>query len=49
VAAPAAMAALLPQFAPPAAEIVAAPDRVVEFTLSLDGLEAKYPLLRNAF
>lgn len=49
VAAPAAMAALLPQFAPPAAEIIAAPDRVVEFTFSLDGLEAKYPLLRNAF
>ncbi|WP_167532934.1 TIGR03809 family protein [Bradyrhizobium cajani] len=49
VATPAAMAALLPQFAPPAAEIVAAPERVVEFTLSLDGLEAKYPLLRNAF
>jgi len=49
VAAPAATAALLPQFAPPAAEIVAAPDRVVEFTFSLDGLEAKYPLLRNAF
>ncbi|EJN10802.1 TIGR03809 family protein [Bradyrhizobium sp. YR681] len=46
---PAAMAALLPQFAPPAAEIVAAPERVVEFTFSLDGLEAKYPLLRNAF
>ena len=43
------MAALLPQFAPPAAEIVAAPERVVEFTLSLDGLQAKYPLLRNAF
>ncbi|MDA9451901.1 putative repeat protein (TIGR03809 family) [Bradyrhizobium ottawaense] len=48
-AAPAAMASLLPQFAPPAAEIVAAPERVVEFTFSLDGLEAKYPLLRNAF
>jgi len=47
--APAAMAALLPQFAPPAEEIVAAPERVVEFTFSLDGLEAKYPLLRNAF
>jgi hypothetical protein len=47
--APAAMAALLPQFSPPAAEIVAAPERVVEFTFSLDGLEAKYPLLRNAF
>jgi uncharacterized repeat protein (TIGR03809 family) len=45
----AAMAALLPQFSPPAAEIVAAPERVVEFTFSLDGLEAKYPLLRNAF
>ncbi|MGX1321193.1 putative repeat protein (TIGR03809 family) [Bradyrhizobium sp. USDA 377] len=48
-ATPAAMATLLPQFAPPAAEIVAAPERVVEFTLSLDGIEAKYPLLRNAF
>jgi uncharacterized repeat protein (TIGR03809 family) len=47
--APAAMATLLPQFAPPAEEIVAAPERVVEFTFSLDGLEAKYPLLRNAF
>lgn len=46
---PAAMAALLPQFAPPASEIVTAPERVVEFTFSLDGLEAKYPLLRNAF
>ena len=46
---PAAMATLLPQFAPPAAEIVAAPERVVEFTFNLDGLEAKYPLLRNAF
>lgn len=49
LAAPAAMAMLLPQFAPPAAEIVAAPERVVEFTLSLDGIEAKYPLLRNTF
>jgi uncharacterized repeat protein (TIGR03809 family) len=47
--APAAMAMLLPQFTPPAEEIVAAPERVVEFTFSLDGLEAKYPLLRNAF
>ncbi|MCK1382943.1 TIGR03809 family protein [Bradyrhizobium sp. 21] len=47
--APAAMAALLPQFSPPATEIVAAPERLVEFTFSLDGLEAKYPLLRNAF
>lgn len=46
---PAAMATLLPQFAPPATEIVAAPERVVEFTFSLDGLEAKYPLLRNVF
>ncbi|MGY8636863.1 TIGR03809 family protein [Bradyrhizobium sp. 14AA] len=46
---PAAMATLLPQFSPPAAEIVAAPERLVEFTFSLDGLEAKYPLLRNAF
>lgn len=46
---PTAMATLLPQFAPPATEIVAAPERVVEFTFSLDGLEAKYPLLRNAF
>ncbi|MBR1087326.1 TIGR03809 family protein [Bradyrhizobium manausense] len=49
VAAPAAMATLLPQFTPPAEEIVAAPERVVEFTFSLDGLEAKYPLLRNSF
>jgi hypothetical protein len=48
-ATPAVMATLLPQFAPPAAEIVAAPERVVEFTFSLDGLQAKYPLLRNAF
>ena len=46
---PAALAALLQQFTPPATEIVAAPERVVEFTFSLDGLEAKYPLLRNAF
>jgi hypothetical protein len=49
VATPAAMATLLPKFTPPAAEIVAAPERMVEFTFSLDGLEAKYPLLRNAF
>src|SRR3954453_10238063 len=48
-AAPKALAALLPQSPPPAAEIVAAPERLVEFTFSLDGLEAKYPLLRNAF
>jgi len=43
------LAALLQQFSPPADEIVAAPERVVEFTLSLDGIEAKYPLLRNTF
>ncbi|WP_275193538.1 TIGR03809 family protein [Bradyrhizobium sp. CSA207] len=43
------LAALLQQFSPPADEIVAAPDRVVEFTLSFDGIEAKYPLLRNTF
>ncbi|MCK1420224.1 TIGR03809 family protein [Bradyrhizobium sp. 180] len=49
VMAPATAATLLPQFSPPPAEIVAAPERVVEFTFSLDGLEAKYPLLRNAF
>ncbi len=49
VAAPAAMAMLLPQFTPPAEDVVAAPERLVEFTFSLDGLEAKYPLLRNAF
>lgn len=46
---PAAMAALLPQFSPPADDIVTAPERLVQFTFSLDGLEAKYPLLRNAF
>jgi hypothetical protein len=40
---------LLPQFTPPAEDVVAAPERLVEFTFSLDGLEAKYPLLRNAF
>ncbi|MBP1094463.1 putative repeat protein (TIGR03809 family) [Bradyrhizobium diazoefficiens] len=49
VKAPAAVATLLQQFSPPADEIVAAPERVVEFTLSLDGIEAKYPLLRNTF
>ncbi|MGY3239352.1 putative repeat protein (TIGR03809 family) [Bradyrhizobium sp. USDA 4472] len=41
--------AFLQTFAPPADNIVAAPERVVEFTFSLDGIEAKYPLLRNAF
>jgi uncharacterized repeat protein (TIGR03809 family) len=25
------------------------PERIVEFTLSLDGIEARYPLLRNVF
>ncbi len=49
VVTPASMATLLPQFAPPAEEIVASPERVVEFTFSLDGLQARYPLLRNAF
>ncbi|MDN4983272.1 TIGR03809 family protein [Bradyrhizobium arachidis] len=52
--APAALAApsiasFLQTFSPPADEIVAAPERVVEFTFSLDGIEAKYPLLRNTF
>lgn len=45
----ASIASLLQTFSPPAAEIVAAPKRVVEFTFSLDGIEAKYPLLRNTF
>ncbi|MGY0575051.1 TIGR03809 family protein [Bradyrhizobium sp. RDM12] len=45
----ASIASFLQTFSPPAAEIVAAPERVVEFTFSLDGIEAKYPLLRNAF
>lgn len=48
-AAPASIASFLQTFSPPAAEIVAAPERVVEFTFSLDGIEAKYPLLRNTF
>ncbi|WP_027550453.1 TIGR03809 family protein [Bradyrhizobium sp. Cp5.3] len=43
------IATFLPTFSPPAADVVAAPERVVEFTLSLDGIEARYPLLRNAF
>ncbi|MEK9278654.1 MULTISPECIES: TIGR03809 family protein [unclassified Bradyrhizobium] len=43
------IAAFLRTFSPPAADVVAAPERVVELTLSLDGIEAKYPLLRNAF
>jgi uncharacterized repeat protein (TIGR03809 family) len=33
----------------PATPERAAPPRVSEFTLSLDGIEARYPLLRNAF
>jgi uncharacterized repeat protein (TIGR03809 family) len=45
----ASIASFLQQFSPPADDIVAAPERVVEFTLSLDGIEAKYPLLRNTF
>jgi len=43
----ASIASFLQTFTPPAEEIVAAPERVVEFTFSLDGIEAKYPLLRN--
>lgn len=49
VAPVAAIASFRQTFSPPAAEIVAAPERVVEFIFSLDGLEAKYPLLRNTF
>lgn len=52
VAPPAPMASIasfLQTFSPPAEEIVPAPERVVEFTFSLDGIEAKYPLLRNTF
>lgn len=45
----ASIASFLQTFSPPADEIVAAPERVVEFTFSLDGIEAKYPLLRNTF
>ena len=48
-AAAASIASFLQTFTPPADEIVAAPERVVEFTFSLDGIEAKYPLLRNTF
>ena len=45
------LSALLPTFSQDAVatEPPAAPERVVEFTFSLDGIEAKYPLLRNAF
>ncbi|RXH20089.1 TIGR03809 family protein [Bradyrhizobium guangzhouense] len=45
----ASIASFLQTFTPPADDIVAAPERVVEFTFSLDGIEAKYPLLRNTF
>jgi len=43
------IASLLQTFTPPADEMVDAPDGVVEFTFSLDGIEAKYPLLRHSF
>ncbi len=45
------IAALLSKFTQPAAapERAEEPERVIEFTFSLDGIEAKYPLLRNAF
>lgn len=46
---PPSVASFLQTFSPPANEIAAAPERVVEFTFSLDGIEAKYPLLRNSF
>ena len=45
----ASIASFLQTFTRPADEIVAAPERAVEFTFSLDGIEAKYPLLRNTF
>lgn len=38
-------APIAPLAEPPAA----VPERIIEFTLSLDGIEAKYPLLRNTF
>ncbi len=34
---------------PTPAPEVAAPQRVVELTLELDGIQARYPLLRNVF
>lgn len=46
---PASIASFLQTFSSPVDEIVATPERVVEFTFSLDGIEAKYPLLRNSF
>ncbi|WP_369725194.1 TIGR03809 family protein [Bradyrhizobium sp. LLZ17] len=45
----ASIASFLQTFTRPADETVAAPERTVEFTFSLDGIEAKYPLLRNTF
>jgi hypothetical protein len=45
----AAIASFLQAFTRAADETVAAPERTVEFTFSLDGIEAKYPLLRNTF
>ena len=44
-------ASIVPAAEPPPAapEGVAPVPRVSEFTLSLDGIEARYPLLRNAF
>ena len=38
-------ATTVPSAEPPSA----VPERIVEFTFSLDGIEARYPLLRNAF
>jgi hypothetical protein len=39
-----------PPAEPPATPSAArAPQRVVEFTLEVDGIQARYPLLRNAF
>lgn len=49
VAATAVVKTLVPDVAPPTVEDAEVPERMVEFTFNLDGLEAKYPLLRNAF
>jgi uncharacterized repeat protein (TIGR03809 family) len=45
------LAAILPTFSQDAVvtDPPPAPERVIEFTFSLDGIEAKYPLLRNVF
>jgi uncharacterized repeat protein (TIGR03809 family) len=44
------LSAILPTFSQDAvATEPPAPERVIEFTFSLDGIEAKYPLLRNVF